>query len=104
MNYSLHPEAVLEHEEQANWYDARVPGLGDRYNTSLMSVVSRICESPRSFRMGPTPGIRAAMLRDFPFNVMFRETNGEIQILAVAAHRKRPGYWLSRLQKSPGSR
>jgi hypothetical protein len=101
VNYSLHPAAVLEHEEQANWYDARVPGLGDRYNAALVSVVSRICESPRSFRIGTMPGIRVAVLRDFPFNVMFRETSREIQILAVAAHRKRPGYWLGRIRHSP---
>jgi hypothetical protein len=33
----------------------------------------------------------------FFFNVIFRDVEGVVQILAVAHKRRRPDYWLSRL-------
>ena len=97
MTVTLHPSAALELEEQANWYDARVAGLGDRYYADFHAAIDRIRDAPRSCRVLMPPGIRAAGLRRFPFNVMFRERVGDIEILAVAAHRRHPSYWLGRV-------
>jgi len=32
----------------------------------------------------------------FPFSIVYRETQDQILILAVAHHYRRPGYWLQR--------
>jgi len=95
---ALHPSAALDLEEQANWYDARVDGLGDRYYADFRAAVARISDAPRSFRVLMPPGIRVALLRSFPFSVMFRELGGDLEILAVAAHRRHPSYWLGRAE------
>ena len=50
MKVALHPSAALDLEEQANWYDARVDGLGDRYYADFRAAVARISDAPRSFR------------------------------------------------------
>jgi len=33
------------------------------------------------------------VLRRFPFGVVYRVLAGEIQVVAVAHHRRKPGYW-----------
>jgi len=42
-------------------------------------------------------GMRKASVPGFPHGIFFRHTDSGIQILAIAHHGKRPGYWLSRL-------
>jgi len=41
--------------------------------------------------------VRRIFLKRFPFNVIFRDVEGVVQILAIAHKRRRPDYWLSRL-------
>ena len=36
-------------------------------------------------------------MQRFPFNVLYREAGNTVQVLAVAHHRRRPGYWLGRV-------
>lgn len=51
-----------------------------------------------SFPLDSQPDIRRAGLRRFPFNVLYRVIGAEVQILAVAHHRRRPAYWLGRVE------
>lgn len=97
MNYALHPEAALEHEEQVAYYEARAAGLGRRYHAAFRSALLRVCEAPHRFRTIQASGIRRVSLRGFPFSVIFREVEGAVQVLAIAPHRKRPGFWTSRI-------
>ncbi len=43
-------------------------------------------------------GTQKYMLKHFPFTVVFRDSQDQIEIIAVAHHRRRPGYWAKRLQ------
>ena len=97
MRYRLHPQAALEHEEQFAWYQARQAGLGDRYHAAFKSALARICAAPQRYPLARSPRIRTAALPGFPFRIVFREIDGEIQVLAIAHHRRSPGYWRKRL-------
>ena len=97
MKYQLHPEAALEHEEQVAYYEERASGLGGRYHAEFKSVVARICETPDHYMIVSPPDTRRSSLKGFPFSIIFRESGGTIQILAVAHHRRRPRYWAARL-------
>jgi hypothetical protein len=97
VNYALHPEAALEHEEQVAYYEQRSAGLGRRYHAAFRSVLLRVCEVPHRNKVVQAPNVRRVSIRGFPFSVIFREVNGVVQVLAVAPHRKRPGYWAERL-------
>jgi toxin ParE1/3/4 len=39
---------------------------------------------------------RRVFPKDFPFSVVYREAGDDLVILAVAAFRKKPGYWRHR--------
>jgi hypothetical protein len=62
----LHPKAIEEARAAREWYLVRSPAAGE------------------------------AFMAEFPFFVVFRETDARIEIVAVAHARRRPGYWLGR--------
>lgn len=39
---------------------------------------------------------RRCILRRFPYSIIYQATAEELRILAVAHHRRRPGYWAQR--------
>jgi toxin ParE1/3/4 len=97
MNYWLHPAAALEHKRQVAYYEETQAGLGRRYHTEFLEVVSRVCSNPVQFRMVAEPNVRRAMFGVFHFDVVYRVMDGSVQILAVSHHRRYPGYWTGRL-------
>ena len=97
MRYELHPEAALEHEKQVAYFERRAPGLGQRYHEAFRSAALRASEGPRRYRVISSIGIRRVPFRGFLFAVIYRELGEIVQVLAVAPHRKHPGYWAGRL-------
>jgi hypothetical protein len=97
VNYAIHPAAALEHEEQVAYYEARVPGLGQRYHAAFHSALSRVCDAPDRYKIIQAPGIRLLHFHGFPFSLIYRTAGDIVHVLAVAPHRKRPGYWAQRL-------
>ena len=39
---------------------------------------------------------RRYILRRFPYSIIYQVTTDELRVIAVAHHRRRPGYWASR--------
>jgi hypothetical protein len=63
----------------------------------LEGTIKRIDSSPGQFP-GYAFGTRKALLDRFPYLVIFRETAGGVEIIAVAHGRRRPGYWRDRVE------
>jgi plasmid stabilization system protein ParE len=97
VNYALHPEAALEHEQQVAFYEERQYGLGVRYHLAFRSAVAKACSTPRRFKIVRPPDIRKINFQRFPFNLIYRELGGAVQVLAVTHHRRSPEYWVGRL-------
>lgn len=57
----------------------------------------RVCAMPKSFSLDSSLDIRRIVMQRFPFNVLYREAGNTVQVLAVAHHRRHPGYWLGRV-------
>ncbi len=98
----LSPEAVAELAEAADWYAARRPGLDVEFLTEIERVLPLIGSSPTSFpRLLGLPVdlvIRRALLPRFPYAVVFMDLDTEVRVLAVAHAKRRPGYWLNRVE------
>lgn len=97
MNYWLHPEAATEHKKQVAFYEDTKKGLGRRYHTEFRAALSLACAAPLRPRIIHPPAIRRVTLRVFHFDLIYREVAGVVQVLAIAHHRRQPGYWLGRL-------
>lgn len=103
MRLELHPEARAELRSAALWYEERRAGLGDEFIAEVSAAFDRVGDTPGSY---PTwPGTRAAgllirkaTLQRFPYVIAFEEHEQHLLVLAVAHSKRRPLYWLTRVE------
>lgn len=88
--------AEAEAGEAVAYFDEQRPGLGDRFEQDLQSAVTFVIEHPRSGKP-LSERVRKFPLRTFRYNLIYVIDELEIVVVAVAHHRRRPGYWHGRL-------
>ena len=97
MSYFFSEDARVEHLEHVAYYEAQRPGLGARYLAAFDVAMATVCDNPDRFRIELPPAIRRYRVPGFPYNILYRQSGAEVEVLVVAPHRRRPGYWLGRL-------
>jgi len=101
--FRTEPEASVELDEAAVWYEERRDGLGLEFLQAIDNALDLIARFPRAGAV--VPGIpldlpvRRVPVQRFPFHVVCLETVDAIRILAFAHDRRSPGYWHTRTMK-----
>jgi plasmid stabilization system protein ParE len=92
----IHPEAIDEAQAANRWYGERSASAAVAYLAELDLAVEAIAENPE---MWPryVHGTRRYILHRFPFYLVYRESAGRLEIIAVAHGRRKPGYWKNRI-------
>jgi len=92
----IHPEAIAEAQAANLWYRERSASAAEAYLVELDLAVEAIAENPE---MWPryVHGTRRYIFHRFPFYLVYRETAGRLEIIAVAHGRRKPGYWRKRI-------
>ena len=92
----FHPAAAQEAESAYEWYAARTLSAAHAFREELRHAVDAVAHSPLTW---PRQGRRTRryVFPRFPFSLVYRMRGDEIEIIAVAHGRRRPGYWRSRL-------
>jgi len=85
-----------EVEEAVTYFDQQRPGLGDRFEQDLRATVDFVLEHPLSGE-SLNQRVRKCGFRTFRYNLIYLIDELEIIVVAVAHHRRRPGYWHRRL-------
>ena len=91
----FHPEARRDFVEAIDWYAERSPNAARAFQEAVKSAGLAISKAPE---LWPTYllGTRRYLLKRFPFALVYRLTDEQIQIIAVAHGSRRPGYWADR--------
>ncbi len=95
MKVFFHKDAEIELNEAADYYEDQVPGLGIQLVTEIYLTVQRIMEHPHAWPV-IEGDIRRALVRRFPYGVLYAVHDGCIFILAVMHLHREPGYWKER--------
>ena len=95
MIVSVSVEAEAELIEAARHYTAEA---GTQLGRSLIAEFERtlamLAEHPQ---LGaPWRGTQRMSLRRFPYSVVYTASNTEVRVIALAHHRRKPGYWATR--------
>ena len=85
-----------EVEEAVAYFDEQREGLGERFEQDLSDTVTFVIERPLAGKP-LSKLVRKFRLHTFSYNVIHAIDANEIVIIAVAHHRRRPGYWRNRL-------
>ena len=91
----LDPAAKREIDEAAEFYDSEDPGLGGAFLDAVERAFKQIQAFPDSSPISLAP-VRTKALSAFPFSVIYWVNDDVIIVLAVAHHRRQPGYWRGR--------
>ena len=95
MKVVFHPAASDEIVETTAYYEDEVPGLGDGFITEVEKVIEVLSDQPEiGQRVGEQ--FRRIILARFPYSLIYSIESDRIWVVAVAHHRRRPGYWQGR--------
>jgi plasmid stabilization system protein ParE len=91
----FHPEAIAEARAAYSWYGERNQSAAQAFMAELDMAVTRVMESPATWPVYRHE-TRRCLFERFPFFLVYRQRGEEVEILAVAHAKRRPGYWRSR--------
>jgi len=91
----VQPQANLDIQAAAVWYEDQRAGLGVRFLDELGLVFQRIETNPRQFPRLEGE-VHRALLRHFPYGVYFVDGAEAIIVLAVLHLHREPDMWKSR--------
>ena len=95
---TFHPAAEAEHLESVAYFESRKAGLGASYLADADRALDSITAAPQRYPVVQPPDIRSIRLARFPFSILYRASGDIVLVLAIAHARRRPLYWLGRLQ------
>lgn len=78
-----------------SWYEAHAPEIMPQFREALRAAVVRIAENPKQF-LASSHQTRRALLRRFPYLVIFRETVHAVYVVAVFHTSRDPRTWQQR--------
>ncbi|MGJ5176039.1 type II toxin-antitoxin system RelE/ParE family toxin [Bradyrhizobium oligotrophicum] len=82
-------------EDALAWYEAHAPEIVSSFREALRVTVLRIGDNPKQFPASPYR-TRRALLRRFPYLLIFRETGAVVYVVAVFHTSRNPQVWQSR--------
>ena len=92
----LTSEAKNDLFNAVDYYEDKEKGLGRRLRDEVASMLNTIASAPYLWREREA-GYRRVNCPVFPYYVAYVIRDGVIVVVAVAASRRKPGYWHKRL-------
>jgi toxin ParE1/3/4 len=86
------PDARLDVEESAGWYEEQEPGVGDRFQAAVKLVEQKLQRNPL-LGAPHRRNTRKWRLKRFPHSIIYREEADRIVIVAVAHAKRKEDYW-----------
>ena len=91
----FHYEAFEEAEAAQRWYSERSLVAARAFTAELGHAIEIVSESPERWPRS-SANTRRYVFPRFPFSLVYRMKDNVIEIVAVAHHKRRPGYWRHR--------
>lgn len=92
----FHPEARAEFDEAFDWYAEKSGVLARRFLASTTRTITVL----RTYPEAGTPigrYTRKLVIRPFSYSLIYLPEEKDIRVVAVAHHKRPPGYWSGRL-------
>ena len=93
MKIRFTPESALELDEAVKWYENELTGLGKRFVVIFDETLLRAVRYPY-FNSEIHPGFYRALMKKFPYGIIYSIENGDLIVYAVAHLHRAPFYWL----------
>lgn len=89
MKIEYHPATVDDLKTAEIYYQEQQPGLSQAFTAEVLQSIDRIRKNP--FLYAEVHGVRRALLKRFPFSIVYRiRSNDTIRILLIRHHKRHP--------------
>jgi hypothetical protein len=92
--HRIHDEATLDLRLGARFYERRRRGLGQEFVLAVDDAIAKVVAAPQ--RWPRFFGAQRYLLDRFPYSIIYRVVDEQVQVLAVAFQQRRPTYWKRR--------
>jgi plasmid stabilization system protein ParE len=93
----IHPEAIIDIETAALWYEERKPGLGTDFSRTIRHSISTLPANPLIYRIRDRRrNIRWVLSSRFPFRIVYRVKENLVTVIAVIHAARYDHQWTKR--------
>ena len=96
MNVEFIEPAAIELDDAVDYYNIQSAGLGKKFLDEVIETIGFIEKFPQLWSRN-TENTRKAILRKYPFNLIYSIFDDKIYIIAVAHQNREPEYWIDRI-------
>jgi plasmid stabilization system protein ParE len=93
--YRFHPQTWQEVEAAEAWYRQRSYEASVRFLLEIYDALENLTQWPQRWPFYQY-GTRRFVLHQFPFSIIYRDESAAVSIVAIAHHKRKPGYWKNR--------
>ena len=94
----IRPEARAEMHQALAWYEEKQAGLGYQFLFAVDAAIGRMRRHPKTFPL-IEGDVRKAVLRRFPYAMLFEVEDIRITVVAVYHGRRKPHGWSDRISE-----
>jgi plasmid stabilization system protein ParE len=91
----VRPEVEAELSEAAEWYEVRAPGLAAEFLRAVDARIASVLRNPSQYPLVHEQK-RRALVRRFPFSLIYVASEHEVVVLACMHSRRHPNRWQQR--------
>jgi plasmid stabilization system protein ParE len=99
--FRFHSDARAELEAAVDWYQARYAPAAEALLDAVEDAIATIRRLPLAWPAWPGRDDVRVKVLIYRFSIVYMVREDEVVILAIAHHRRRPGYWLGRSRSAP---
>jgi plasmid stabilization system protein ParE len=88
-------QAATEVEEALEWYSERSILAASEFLQEVDRAIQLAVERPGAWPLFEA-GTQRIVMQRYPYSIIFRAVPGIVQVVAVAHHKRKPGYWRQR--------
>jgi len=93
----FHPQAKQELNHTVKYYESQHKGLGKRFLIYFQNSILKIQSFPLMYHQ-IEENLRQCRLSRFPYGIIYRLKDEQIEIIAVMHTHRKPGYWKERIK------
>lgn len=97
MRVEFHPEATAELESSLEWYLEPSATAAQGFALAIEVALERIIEFPLRYARIDARH-RSCNVEKYPFQIVYREGDECVYVIAIAHAKRRSGYWKRRRQ------
>ncbi|HVX12050.1 MAG TPA: hypothetical protein VHC22_12790 [Pirellulales bacterium] len=96
MQIDLAEAAEVDLIVTADWYDRQAPGLGNSFISQVDAILDQLMHYPEMYQIIFDP-VRRAVLRQFPFGVIYHVRPASVEVLGIMPCRADPKLLMRRI-------